>query len=409
MPVFEYVGIDAKGKQTKGIIDAENDRAARGKLRKINVFPTSIGLQGAMTQKMSLGMNVDFSQYFQRVGIKDIALMTRQLSALLAANIQLVDALTALIEQIDNVKLKTVLTQVRDKVTEGTKMSDAMRGHPKIFTDIYVNMVSAGENSGALDIVMQRLADFTESQARLKSKVISAMIYPLIMSIVGMILVLLLVTYVVPKVTKIFEDMDATLPLPTQFLMFVSGVLSNYWWALAIAVAGIVYVVRRYLRTTRGREWWDQKKLNFPIFGNVNRMVAVSRFSRTLATLLASGVPLLAALDIVRNIVDNSVLKKVLEETRDSVKEGQSVSEPLRRSKQFPPLVTHMIGIGEKTGELEKMLERVAATYDNEVENALSALTTLLEPLMILVMAGVVSFIVLSILLPILKLNQLGT
>lgn len=408
MPVFHYIGVDSKGKRTNGIIDAENDRAARLKLRRQGIFPTSLALEGMAKQGLSLSMNIDFAKYLQRVKVQDIAIMTRQLSALLGATIPLVEALAALIDQVENVKLKTVLTQVREKVMEGSKLSEAMREHPKVFGDIYINMVDAGENSGALDIVMQRLADFTESQARLRSKVIGAMIYPAIMSVVGALLMLMLITFVVPKVTKIFEDTGATLPLPTRLLMATSSFLVNYWWVCILLLVGLVYGVRRFVRKPSGRLWWDRKKLNLPIFGNINRMVAVARFSRTLATLLASGVPLLAALEIVRTIVDNKVLQAVIEQTRDNVREGQSVSEPLKRSGHFPPLVTHMIGIGEKTGDLEKMLERVADTYDGQVETSLSALTTLLEPMMILVMAGVVSFIVLSILLPILKLNQLG-
>lgn len=407
MPVFEYTGIDSKGKRTAGSVDAENDRAARVKLRKQGVFPTALAIQGTMKQKVSLGMQVDFGKYFQRVGVQDIAIMTRQFSALLAANIPLVDALTALIDQIENQKLKNVLSEVRERVVEGAKLSDAMRAHPKVFGDLYINMVNAGENSGALDVVMLRLADFTESQWKLRGKVIGAMTYPAIMSVVGIGLMMGLLTFVVPKITSIFEDAGAELPLPTRVLIAVSQTLSEYWWLLLLIIAVAVYTFRRYIRTPKGRKWWDGKRLKFPVFGNIQRIIAISRFSRTLSTLLASGVPLLASLDIVRNIVTNTILAEVIEQTRDEVREGQSVADPLKRSGQFPPLVTHMIAIGEKTGELEKMLERVADTYDGQVETSLSTLTTLLEPVMILVMAGVVTFIVLSILLPMLQLNQL--
>lgn len=408
MAIYQYMGVDSKGKRASGAVDAENERAARAKLRRMNIFPTSLGVDGAGKQKVGLGMQVDFSKYLQRVKIQEIAVMTRQLATLLNASIPLVDALAALVDQIENPKLKGIMSRVRERVMEGSKLSDAMKGFPKVFGDLYVNMINAGESSGALDVVLLRLADFTEGQSKLRSKVIGAMIYPVIMSVVGVILMVALLVIVVPKVTKIFEDTGATLPLPTRILMGVSGVLSDYWFVFIIAIPLVVYGIKRFLKKPTGRAWWDKKKLVLPLFGKLNRMIIVSRFSRTLSTLLASGVPLLTSMDIVRNIVTNVRLREVIEKTRDNVREGQSIADPLKRSGEFPPLVTHMIAIGEKTGELERMLERIAETYDAEVDNTLSTLTTLLEPIMIIVMAAVVSFIVMSILLPIMKLNQLG-
>lgn len=409
MPIFEYVGIDSKGKRAAGTVDAENERAARAKLRRMGVFPTSIGQEGGRgAKKAGLSMQVDVGKYLQRIKVQEVAVMTRQLSTLVGASIPLVDALTALVDQIENPKLRNIISSVREKVIEGSRLSDALRGHPKVFGDLYVNMISAGESSGALEIVLKRLSEFLEGQAKLRSKIIGAMIYPIIMSIVGVALMLMLLTYVVPKVTKIFIDMKATLPLPTRMLMAVSNTLSDYWYVFVLVVPAAIWGIRRLLRSPGGRAWWDKKLLTLPLFGRLSRMVIVSRFARTLSTLLSSGVPLLTALDIVRNIITNTRLRAVVEQTRDNVREGQSVAEPLRKSGEFPPLVTHMISIGEKTGELERMLERVADTYDAEVDTSVSAMTTLLEPLMILVMAVVVSFIVLSILLPIIKLNQLG-
>lgn len=409
MAVFEYIGIDSKGKRAAGNVDAANEREARQKLRRLGVFPTTLNVEGsASKQKVGLNMQFDVGKYFQRIKTQEISVMTRQLATLVGSSIPLVDALTALVDQIENPKLRNIIARVRDRVTEGSKLSDALRGNPKIFGELYVNMINAGENSGALEIVLVRLAEFTEGQAKLKSKVVSAMIYPAIMSIVGLALMTMLLTYVVPKVTKIFEDTHATLPLPTKILMGISGALSGYWFVFVIIIGAGIYIGRRTLRSPSGKAWWDKKSLTMPVFGKINRLVIVSRFTRTLATLLSSGVPLLTALDIVRNIITNTRLREVIEETRNNVREGQPVGETLRKSGEFPPLVTHMIAIGEKTGDLERMLERIADTYDAEVDNTLSTLTTLLEPIMILVMAGVVSFIVLSILLPIMKLNQLG-
>lgn len=409
MPLFEYAGIDSKGKRTSGTLDAANDRDARARLRRLGIFPTSIGAEGARAERgRGFAMQVDLSKYWKRVRIQDVAVMTRQLATLVGAHVPLVDALTALVDQVENPKLRNIVSSVREKVIEGGRLSDAMRGHPKVFGELYVNMVGAGESSGALEVVLARLADFTEGQSKLRAKVIGAMIYPIIMSIVGVVLMITLLVSVVPKVTKIFEDMKATLPLPTQMLMAVSNALSTYWYLFLIGIPLAVWGGRRFFRTPAGRAWWDRTLLKLPLFGKLSRLVIVSRFARTLSTLLSSGVPLLAAMDIVRNVITNTRLRAVIEQTRDNVREGASIAEPLRKSGEFPPLVTHMIAVGEKTGELERMLERVADAYDAEVDNAVSTMTTLLEPIMILVMAGVVSFIVLSILLPIIKLNQLG-
>lgn len=407
MPIFEYIGVDAKGKRAVGTMDAENERAARVKLRRISVFPTSINMEGAK-KEVGLGSNINIGKYLQRIKIQDVAVMTRQLSTLLGAHIPLVDALNALVEQIENPKLRAIIARVREKVTEGGKLSDALRGNPKVFNDVYVNMVNAGESSGALETVLARLADFTEGQSRLRSKVIGAMVYPIIMAVVGALLTIFLLTSVVPQVAQMIADSGKVMPLPTRLLMGVSNSLVSYWYVYLLFIPFIIYLIKRFLKSPKGRTWWDVKVLKLPLFGKLARMVIIARFTRTLSTLLSSGVPLLTAMDIVRNIVTNSKLRKVIEQTRENVREGQSVAEPLKRSGEFPPLVTHMIAVGEKTGELEKMLERVADTYDTEVNNTVAAMTTILEPLMILIMAGVVGFIVLSIMLPMLEMQQVG-
>lgn len=404
--MFDYIGIDSKGKKTQGQIDAENERAARAKLRRMGVFPTMISAEGA-GQKVGLSMQVDVSKYLKRIKIQEIAIMTRQLSTLVGANIPLVAALTALVEQQENPKLKAIIARAREKVTEGSKLSDALKGNPKVFGEVFVNMVNAGESSGALEKVLERLADFTEGQAKLKSKVIGAMVYPIIMAIVGVALTAFLLTKVVPEVASMFADIGKVLPLPTRLLMAVSDILVSYWYLFLLAIPVIVYAVKRALSTPAGKAWWDKKVLKLPLFGRLARLVMISRFSRTLATLLSSGVPLLTAMDIVRNIVTNVHLRAVIEQTRDNVREGQSIADPLKRSGEFPPLVTHMIAIGEKTGGLEKMLERVADTYDMEVDNTISAMTTVLEPIMIVVMAAVVGFIVISIMLPMLEMSNI--
>jgi general secretion pathway protein F len=407
MPIYSYKGIDAAGKKVAGTVDGENVKAARARLRKLNVFPTDVSEAG-QKKGISLGGEINILKMFQRVRAPELANMTRQLAVLVAANIPLVDSLTALVEQVENPLLKETLSKIRERVTEGGRLADSMRSYPKIFSELYTNMIAAGEASGALETVLKRLADITEKQAQLQSKVKGALTYPIVMAIVGMLLMGFLLVTVVPKITKIFEDTKATLPLPTRVLVAVSHFLSSYWYVVILLIPILAYAYNRFKKSEKGTNYIDRMKLKAPIFGQIFRMLAISRFCRTLATMMASGVQLLTAMDIVKNIVENSILTKVIEETKNSVKEGESIAEPLRRSGQFPPIVTQMISIGEKTGELETMLERVADNYEQLVDTKVSTLTTLLEPLMIVVMGAVVSAIVLSILLPILKLNQIA-
>jgi general secretion pathway protein F len=407
MAVFSYKGMDAAGKKVAGIIDADNIKSARAKLRKSKIFPTDV-TEGGRGGGLSVGGGIDFKKYLEKIKVTDVANMTRQLSTLLNANVPLVDSLGALVEQIDNEKLKSAISEVRERVKEGARLADSLKAYPEIFGNLYLNMVHAGEVSGALDVVLARLADFTESQARLNSKVKGALTYPVVMAVVGMGLMGFLLVFVVPKIVKIFEDTKATLPLPTKILISVSGFVQSYWYLVILVGIGIYFGMKKWLATPKGRRLFDSWKLRVPIFGDMFRMISIGRFCRTLSTLTSSGVQLMSALDIVKGIVNNVVLEEVIEDTRNSVKEGESIAEPLRKSGQFPPLVTHMIRIGEKTGALENMLERVADNYEEQVDNKVSTLTTLLEPLMIVVMGGVVSAIVLSILLPILKLNQIA-
>ncbi|HEX9576148.1 MAG TPA: type II secretion system inner membrane protein GspF, partial [Myxococcales bacterium] len=319
--------------------------------------------------------------------------------------IPLVEALTALVEQIEQPRLKKIMGVIKQKVNEGSSLADALKEHPKVFTELYANMIRAGESSGALDVVLVRLADFTEAQAQLRNKIIGAMLYPIIMIVVGIAIVSILFVVVIPKVTKIFEDMQVTLPWTTRILIAVSSFTRDYWYVLLVALPALVWGVRRWVKTPRGRAWWDRAQLKSPVFGDLIRMLAISRFAKTLATLLASGVPLLTAMDIVKNIVANTLLSDVIDKARDAIREGESIAAPLKRSGQFPPLVYHMIAIGEKSGQLEEMLQNVAKSYESQVEMRVAALTSLLEPVMIVAMGGGVAFIVFSILMPIMQLN----
>jgi general secretion pathway protein F len=407
MPVYEYLGLDVAGKPAKGIVDADSPKSARGRLRKQGVFPTDVWekREGA-TRGRGLDVQIDFSKIGQRVRVEDLAQMTSQLGTLIGAGIPLVDALGALIEQTESPKLQASLVDVRQKVNEGISLAKALRAHPTVFDDLYVNMIDAGEQSGALDLVLERLTSYTESQVALRGKLVAAVTYPVLMMLVSSALVLGLFTFVIPRLKRIFDSFDAALPLITRILFGASNLVTGYWWALGMLGAAAAWGTRAWLRTPKGRAWWHRAQLRLPVFGKINRLVAVSRFCRTLATLLVSGVPILTALSIVKSVVGNDIIAAAIEAAGKNIAEGQSVAVPLKQSGQFPPIVTHMIAIGEKTGELEGMLSKVADSYDSQVENTVNALTSLLTPIMTLFMGGVVAVIALGILLPMLNLTS---
>ena len=410
MAAFEYKGLDGKGAAIKGIVDADTVKTARAKLRKQGVFATEVWEQkaGQATRGSGLSVQIDFSRVLARVSAADLSEATSQLSTLVGAGIPMVESLTALIEQIENPSLKLVMVEVREKVNQGISLADALRAHPKIFGDLYVNMVAAGEQSGALDVVLQRLTDYTEASVRLRSKLLGAMTYPVLMGTVGLGIVVGLFVFVIPRIKRVFESFDAALPLITRVLLGISDFVIGYWWAVLLAAAVAVWQGMRWVKTPKGRAWWHRWSLKLPIFGRINRLVATSRFCRTTATLLSSGVPILTALNIVKAVVDNDVIAEAIGNASRNISEGQSIAEPLRVSGQFPPLVIHMITIGEKTGELEPMLGKVADAYDTQVENILSTLTSLLEPIIILFMGGVVLVVALAILLPMLQMASIA-
>ena len=407
MAVFEYKGLDATGRNVKGIVDADNSKVARAKLRKMGVFPTDVWEEAMRTESAVIPSGLTFSRFFGRVKQQDVAIATRQLSTLLNAGLPLVDSLNALIEQMDNVKMKMVLSQVRQMVKEGSSLAEAMKASSSVFSNLYISMIQAGESSGTLDIVLNRLADFMENQMKLQNRIRAALAYPFFMTVVMILVVAIIVTFVIPKVTKIFADVGRALPIYTQILIAVSDFLKAYWWLLLILGGFGWYMLKKYLNTKNGREFYDTWVLRVPIFGKIIRMISVSRFARTLSTLLSSGVPLPLSMDIVKNVVNNVVLARAINEAKVAIIEGASIAEPLRKSRLFPPLIIHMIAVGEKSGELEAMLAKVSDSFDNEVEAKVAGLTSLLEPIIILVMGGIIFMMMISILLPIFQMNQL--
>jgi len=397
MPVFEYRGVGPSGRKVKGVIDADNAQAARSRLRKEGVYLTDLNigrgeaLPGGSQNQRARGGSVRG---------QDVAIMMRQLATLLAAGIPLVESLSALIDQTESLRLKRVISDVRERVNEGSSLADAMRAHPKIYPAIFSNMVMAGEASGTLDIVLERLADFSEGQMKLRNKILQVMLYPAIMIVIGLAVMLILFTFVIPKVTSIYESINATLPTPTIILIKTSEITVTYWYFLPIGLGLFVYILRAYMAREKGRFVVHRFLLRLPLMGNILRMLAVSRVTRTLGTLVSSGVPLLTALDIVKNVVNNVVIRRVVVDARREISEGESIHAPLKKSGEFPPMVTHMIAVGERTGALDKMLLKVSDVYDDQVDSRIVAMTSLLEPVMIVVMAVAVGFIVMAVLLP---------
>ena len=405
MAVFEYKGVTADGRTISGIVDADNARFARQKLRTDGVYPTEVILEKA--QKSRFSQEVSFEKLFQRIKSQDISVMTRQLATLLKAGLPLVSCLNALAEQVENPKLQMILTQIRERVNEGSSLAAALQEFPKVFSGLYINMVAAGEASGALELVLARLAEYSESQVRILGRIRNAMIYPAFMAVACIGVLSILLTVVVPKFVAIFNDLQQSLPLPTVILIETSDLVRSYWYLIIIFLGGCVYLLRRYRDTPRGRLFIDRLLLKIPVFGRLILLGVVIRFARTLSTLLTSGVPLLKAMDILSKVVNNMVFEEAIASAKESIVEGASLTQPLKQSGIFPPIVIHMIASGEQSGELEEMLSRVADIYEGEAETMAATLTSLLEPMLILAMALIVGFVLFSIMLPLLEINQI--
>jgi general secretion pathway protein F len=407
MPVFEYRALNTAGKSVQGLREADSAKTLRATLRREGVFLTEVVGQKQADAAAAREVNVR-RWVLGRISAEDLAIATRQLAVLVHAGIPLVESLTALVEQVDKEKLKRILGDVKQRVNEGSSLGDALAAHPRVFGELYVNMIRAGEHSGALEIVLVRLADFTESQARLRAKILGTMAYPAAMMIIGSIVLGILFTVVIPKVTKLFQDTKATLPWMTRGLIAFTSFVTHWWWAIVLVAIAAVWGFLRWRATPDGRARWHRFVLTVPVAGRLARIIAIGRFARTLSTLLKSGVPLLVSMDIVKNVVGNVRLAEVIEQARDAIREGESIAAPLKRSGEFPPLVHHMVAIGERSGALEEMLANVASAYEAQVDTTVTALTSLLEPIMIVAMGGVVAFIVFSVLMPILQINTLA-
>ncbi|MFV8749830.1 type II secretion system inner membrane protein GspF [Nannocystaceae bacterium ST9] len=417
MPAYAYTGLDTLGKTIKGIETADSVPALKGSLKRKGVYLTAVSeaAGGSAASSRATGgggglasREIDFSVYFDRIRPKDVSGMTRLLSTLLCAGVTLPEALLALTEQVESPRFRNILSDVGSRVNEGSSLADALANHPKVFSNLYLNMIRAGEASGSLETVLIRIAEFMDQQEELRGKVTTAMFYPVAMGVVGVGVVTLLMVKVVPSIAEIFSGQGAELPFSTRALIGLSDFVVGWWWLIIMASIGATWAWRRWKATPAGQLIIDSALLRMPVVGPLARKIAVARFSRTLATMLASGVQLLQALDIVRTLLGNVVLEKVLTQARDEIREGEGIAPALRRSGQFPPLVTHMIAVGERSGQLEQMLVDLADAYDRECSAAITRATAVLEPIMIVLMGGTVGFIVFSIMTPIMKMNEMG-
>ena len=406
MPVYEYSALDRAGKNVTGIIDADSTVAARQKLRASGKFPVQVK-ETTSKAKTEEAASLSSLAIFNRVTDEEIHALTRQLATLLGAGIPLVGALDALMEQTASAPFKKIIAQIKESVNEGNSLTHSLSRHPKLFSNIYINMVRAGEASGSLDVVLERLAEFGEHQQALKSRLTSALVYPIFMAIIGTAVLFFLVSFVVPNITRVFTDMKQVLPLPTIILIWFSDFMRSFWWTLLLGVVAVIMGIRKAIKTPKGQYFWDRMKLRLPVLGPLNRRIALSRFGRTLGSLLQSGVPLITSLQIVRNIVNNVLIGDVIDEAMEDIQAGKSLNLALSRSRWFPPVFLQMVSVGEQSGDLEAMLNKIADAYEREVEARIAGMTALIEPVMILAMAIVVGFIVISILLPIFEMNQM--
>ncbi len=416
MPVFSYKGVGPAGKDVSGIQDADTAKSLRTMLRREGIFLTEFkeakAGKAAEDEEAGKGLSREVELFGTGISKRQVAMFTRQLAVLLRSGIPLAEGLATLTEQSGLGKRRTadklqrVLADLRRQVNEGTALADALANHPRVFHDLFINMVRSGEAAGNLEEVLDRLADFMERELELSSKVVGTLLYPVIMIVVSIGILAILMTVVVPKITQIFADMERALPWNTQLLITISHYTGTYWYLFLGGGALSVSLFLIWKRSPGGRPKWDKIKIVVPLFGVVMRYLAVSRFSRTLGTMLQAGVPLLRSLDISKHVLNNLELVKVIDQAQVGIREGESIASQLKKSPHFEPMVIHMVAVGERTGQLPEMLRNVAETYEKQVESRLSKITTILEPVMILVLGGTVGFVIFSIIVPILQMNE---
>jgi type IV pilus assembly protein PilC len=405
MPEYKYNAIDRNGAQTTGKIEAPNDEQARQKLMARGLMVTSlVGDTGAAKPVVAAAPAKKSFSFGSKVSAEDVTTMTRQLATLIVAGLPLLRALELIHKQERNLHFKEVLGMIAESVSQGNNLSEALAAHPKVFDRLFINMVKAGEAGGVLDKVLDRLAKFREKAQRIQKKVKSAMVYPGVVVSVAVVIVYILMVKVVPSFQKLLSSQKLALPPLTQLVVGISTALTDYWYVTPFVIFGIYYGMKLWLSSTKGKELFDRIIFKLPKIGGFVQIVSVSRFARTFGTLMASGVPILQAINITRDTLDNVVIANSLERVHDRVRDGEPLSIPLEQTGVFPQMVTSMIQVGEETGQLPEMLNRVADIYDEEVDNAVTALTSIIEPVLIVFLAVVVGAIVLAMFLPLIAL-----
>ena len=406
MPVYDYKALDGHAKSVAGIIDADSRQGARQKLQGRGLFPVTIK-ESRDNQAQKQSQRYTWPNPFTRIRPGEVGMMTRQLATLLGAGFPLVSALESVITQTDSARLQTVLAQLREKIVEGQSMAEALQAYPHIFSGVYTNMIRAGETSGTLELVMERLADISEKQEAMKSRIQAALTYPVLMLIIGSAILFFLMTHVVPNITGIFAEMEQTLPTPTRILIQISDLLRDYVIVILLALPLLFLAIRQLLRTEKGGRFFDRALFTLPVISSIMKKLAAARFAHMLGSLIENGIPMLGALKVVRGISANRLFAETIDKAAEDVSQGQGLARSLKGIDLLPPLAVQMIEVGEQSGALEKMLYKIADFYERQLENQLLGLTSLMEPLMIVVMGLVIGFIVLSICLPIFEMNQL--
>ena len=407
MEIFSYKATDYSGKIVKGFMEAADEKGVVVKLDSMGYIPIHITLAGKEKRKYQLDINAVFSTIFKRVSGKDVMLFTQDLATLLEAGLPVDKALSILTEVTENDKFKVVIQDILKTVQGGSYLSDALSKYPKIFSKFYVNMVRAGEAGGVLEPVLVRLGIFLETSQDLRDYIISSMIYPLFLILVGGASIIVLLTFVIPKFSLIFADLGAAIPVSTRILLGMSNLIRTYWWVIAALIFILYYFFWRYSRTPAGKLNLDKQKIRLPIFGDLIKKIEIARFSRTLGTLIRSGVPILQALGLVKDIIGNRVIASSMDEIRERVQKGDRLSKPLSSIGYFPSLAIQMITVGEETGRLDEMLLKVAENYEKIVKSMIKRFIGLLEPAMILIMGLLVGFIVISMLMAIFSINEI--
>lgn len=403
MGVYEYEAMAKSGKSVRGIIDADTAAAARRKLREQALYPTRL----EETNAKSGGQSTESSGGgMGRISQRDISMMTRQLAVLLQAGMPLVEAMGALLEQTSSPRLKKTIYEVRDRVNEGVSLADSLAAHKRVFSELYINMVRAGEASGALEGVLVRLADILERQVRMKHKIASMLAYPILMALVGVGIVTFMMGFIVPKIIQIFEKQQRELPTVTTIMINTCNFVRDWWYLLVLVIVGGFAAWRFWVSRPEGRRRWDAVKLKLPVLGPLYIKMISARFSRTLGTMLQSGLIMMTALDVVKSVVQNKVVEAAMDDVKSGVRRGRDLTVPLRETGLFPPMLLHMVELGQRSGELENMLIRVADTYDEDIEMTMNGIVSLLEPLLIIIMGVLVGFLVFSILLPIFDMSS---